>query len=298
MLLSTPPPSKEKEEGEPLFDDYTFFIDNDVNEEVVDFVRREGAKIVSELPSERQQDWVWLVNQKYIRVLKDDVEKPRVCRVVLQNWVNMCMVKKQIVDIRPFLLSSPIHSPAEDEEEQKPKRGKAALYTKAEDDKLWQFEKDYNYKEWTQEKLWEHAVKKGLLPGRTAISMQRRYRDLKQERKIDKTNQHFSKENDLSLLRWAWCWHNLQRADPTGVGSIWEAAQKKNVVFERKASQMEARYWRVVKKHGGVKNALEVVVEWKEWTERCGLASSSQRKILYNSRRGCCYRFAATLKNE
>ena len=40
--------------------------------------------------------------------------------------------------------------------------------------------------------------------------------------------------------------------------SIWEAAQRNNVVFSRKATQMEARYKRVLKKNGGFKEAMKL----------------------------------------
>lgn len=247
---------EEEERREPLFDDYTFYIDIDVNHEVRDFVIQEEGKIVADLPSEQQEEWIWLVNQRYITLTKENAEKPRCCRVVLQNWINMCMVKKRIVDIRPFLLSSPNNH---ENQEEKPKRMKAVSYSKDEDDKLLEFEQEYRYKKWTQDKLWEYAVMKALLPDRTASSMERRYRELKQGKEVlDKTNRHFSKENDLALLRWSWCWHKLKRADPTKEESMWEAARQNQVIPGRKPSQMEARYWRVVKKHGGVENALTI----------------------------------------
>ena len=42
--------------------------------------------------------------------------------------------------------------------------------------------------------------------------------------------------------------------------SIWEAARIKNVVFERQPTQMEAQYRRLVQKLGGVKQALETII--------------------------------------
>ena len=90
--------STSEEEEVLLFEELTFYIDSDVNEEVKEAVQKEGGKIVADLPSEQQPEWIWLVNQKYVRVLKDDADKPRVCRVVLQSWVNTCMMKKRVVD--------------------------------------------------------------------------------------------------------------------------------------------------------------------------------------------------------
>ena len=61
------------------------------------------------------------------------------------------------------------------------KRVKPDLYSKQEDEKLWAFALKYGKDDdlQTQEALWEKAASKDLLWKRTAISIMKRYRQLK-----------------------------------------------------------------------------------------------------------------------
>ena len=179
-MASTP---EEEEEEEGMFAAYTFYLDADV--QVRSVIESEDGTIVSELPSSFDDKFVWIVNQTYL--LQKDPLELKGCRVVFQNWVNMCILQRGIVDEEPFTVSEPVAVTKRRREKEEavnaqsaaPKRMKPDPYSKGEDDLLLAFALENGNDLKTQEALWEKAERKRLLPKRTAISMQKRYSQLK-----------------------------------------------------------------------------------------------------------------------
>lgn len=244
-----------------LFTGWSFYLDDDVNDEVKNFVDQEGGVSVGdEPPDSYQAKCLWLVNQHYLKVNKEDPFEPRACRVILHQWVNACMLKQSLVDMAPFLVSSPVEEEGVTPIAKKAKESAAEVaqvtaaatvrYTPEEDERLWQFSREHEDDNYTQERLWSKAERVKLLPGRTARSMQNRFQTVKaKHHPMDTTHRHYSSLDDLELMSWAWCWHHYKRKDYTML--MWEAAETKCLLFGRKSSQMESRYKKLLAMHKG-----------------------------------------------
>jgi hypothetical protein len=91
--------------------------------------------------------------------------------------------------------------------------------------------------------------------------MAKRYAGLKQERASaaeQRSGVHFQPFEDFALLKWDWCWRNMDKTDPE-LTSKWEAAVAKNVVLRRNADSMKSRYKTVVKEKGGLDCAMALI---------------------------------------
>lgn len=261
-----------------LFEGLSFFLDEDVNVEVKVFIENEGGLLVGdEPPDSYRENFYWLVNQRYLRVNKDDPCEPRECPVVLHQWVNACIIKQRLVDMDPFLVSVPPVATAAVNKKAKvtvapttttTTVAAAVRYTADEDDKLWTFSRANEENEYTQEQLWSKAERMNLLPERTARSMQNRFQTVKAKHlPMDATYRHYSTLDDLELMSWAFCWHHYKRKDYTM--HMWEAAESKCLLLGRKASQMESRYKKVLAMHkGGAAQTLgENNVSTQHWLD-------------------------------
>ena len=137
--------------------------------------RKNGAKVLKELPTTFPQKFKWIVNQAY--KIHADSSKKSECQVVFQNWVNACDFERGVVDEGPFVLREPAAMTCArkekrklEEEEAPTKRMKCDPYTKKEESTLIEFaskhkdDKDLN----TQELLWNYAKTNDILPKRTA----------------------------------------------------------------------------------------------------------------------------------
>ena len=149
---STPPPSSEEdeEEEEGLFDGLSFYLDSDVNDRVRIRLVNNGGKIVSNLAPPFPKRFMRIINQDDDRYMDHSI--PAEYQVVYQNWVNVCMLQKMLVDVSPFVACEPLvmtrlrekKKNEQGEEEPDAKRTKAPLYTKKEDEKLWKFANRYS----------------------------------------------------------------------------------------------------------------------------------------------------------
>jgi hypothetical protein len=246
-----------QEQAAGVFAGTTFYVDSDVNEQVIEGIRQERGVIVSELPAEPRNpnNLLWIVNQDCRNKAASG------CRVVFQNWVNMCLLRGKQVDPAPFSVtpspSAILAPPPPPASEQPKKRTKGERYTAEEDETLWSFAASHAEQKLKQEELWNLAQEEGLLEGRTAVSMLKRYRQLKSERNVhDKHNKHYTESDDLNILRWAWLWQNRDRTGALAHFSIWEAAAQHHIVWGRGGSQLSARFSRLVAKHKGMEQTM------------------------------------------
>jgi hypothetical protein len=261
---STSSSSDEEEDG--LFSGFCFYLDSDVDERVRELLETKGGKLVSSLEKPLPENFMRIINQQ------DEIYLAReACteyQVVYQNWVNVCVLQRVFFDVSSFVACEP-PSVTRSREKRKlqqensapSKRGKPAPYTKKEDDILREFATRYAKDEQidTQELLWGFAVKKKILPQRTAVSMQKRYAALKKgECLLPRIGEHFKPGEDLALLNWDWCWRNMDRLN-NEIPSKWHAAVEHNVVHRRKADALQSRYKTLIKEKGGLERAMASV---------------------------------------
>lgn len=236
-----------------MFSGLSFYLEkDDVDEKVRTLIEENSGVVLTSPSSSSSSDFFYVVNQNFAQFYGDKR------KFVFQNWINKCVSASKRVSYEPFLVNTE-------------KRIKGALYTEEEDNKLFIWASTHKEEKLTQDELWQLAEEDGLLDGRTQISMLKRYREIKNTRIVNssKTNKHFKSYEDEAILRWAFLWRT--KSHPTLEADIWQAAQKKFLVHGKTASQMKARYHRLIRDNGGdaekvlKEKAKEPLLSERDW---------------------------------
>ena len=212
----------------------------DVDDHVLRVIEDESGTIVPEILPSSPRSIIYLVNHD---TETNDYDGP----VVIQGYITVCEYRMKRVDIDPFTLRLEGHR----------KRGKADPYTQEEDDVLRGFAREFE--DLTQQNMWEKAERRKLVYGRTAGSMMRRYSKIKSST-MDRTNKHYSKYDEKSILRWWFLWKTKKHPK----GDIWEVAKENRVVPNRSASQLKSKFYeiRTSKQHNrGEEELMKVAKE-------------------------------------
>ena len=158
-----------------------------------------------------------------------------------------------LVDRAPFVIRGADHPKVP---------GKAFLYTEQEDDALREFAGAYYDVKITQQRLWAKAEKEDILPGRTAISMLKRYKKLTTTL-VSPANSHYSLNDERRIRLFVYLW----KTKKPGVPGMWKAAEENQVVSHRSANQMKHKYQEMLNKCKNKKEFMEAAKDLQVYVE-------------------------------